>query len=310
MKKLFMQNEIYGGKMENLIGNNVPMKKKKQRGLPKTIYFAKIDSPNFEQFGIFSNQKINLQTALERSFNSSNESFNADKGTFDCECDKQKYCIRIIEASDKYFFGEISTEREFDDLLEEYRDSSNDESIKSIIIKYFTFFYIDIEKKAIVYIGQKGLKNINKLLTKYITEYSKINISIHYLGNADLLKKIERSQKLQSIEFQIADNGGDISKSLDHTLNWDRNINSFSIYIKVKHPTKPLVKEIVQDPNRHSKVKKPILKFQDEEFNEYITHLFEDYFTVKTILTLDDIDLQKYDKIKSKLILALGNYVE
>ena len=125
-----------------------------------------------------------------------------------------------------------------------------------------------------------------------------------------MLKKIERSQKLKSIEFQIADNGGDISKSLDQTLNWDRNINSFSIYIKVKHPTKPLIKEIVQDPNRHSKVKKPILKFQDEEFNEYITHLFEDYFTVKTVLTLDDIDLQKYDKIKTKLVLALGNYVE
>lgn len=296
--------------MENLIGDNVPQKKKKERGLSKTICFAKIDSPSFEQFGVFGDQMINLKTALERSFNTSNESYNVDKKTFDYECDKQRYCIRIIDSTDKYYFGEISTEREFDDLLEEYRDSSNNESIKSIIIKYFTFFFIDIEKKAIVYIGQKGLKNINKLLTKYITEYSKINISIHYLGNADLLKKIERSQKLKSIEFQIADNGGDISKSLDQTLNWDRNINSFSIYIKVKHPTKPLIKEIVQDPNRHSKVKKPILKFQDEEFNEYITHLFEDYFTVKTVLTLDDIDLQKYDKIKTKLVLALGNYVE
>lgn len=296
--------------MENLIGDNVPQKRKKERGLSKTICFAKIDSPSFEQFGVFGDQKINLQTALERAFNTSNECYSAEKKTFDYECDKQKYCIQIIESTDKYYFGEISTEREFDDLLEEYRDSSNNESIKSIIIKYFTFFYIDIEKKAIVYIGQKGLKNINKLLTKYISEYSKINISIHYLGNADLLSKIERSQKLQSIEFQIADNGGDISKSLDQTLNWDRNINSFSIYIKVKHPTKPLIREIIKDPNRHSKVKKPVLKFQDEEFNEYITHLFEDYFTVKTVLTLDDIDLQKYDKIKTKLVLALGNYVE
>ncbi len=296
--------------MENLIGDNVPKKRKKERGLLKTICFAKIDSPSFEQIGVFEDQKINLQTALEHAFDKSNESYISDKGTFDYECDKQKYCIRIIDSNDTYLFGEISTEREFDDLLEEYRDSSNNESIKSIIIKYFTFFYIDIKKKAIVYIGQKGLKNINKLLTKYITEYSKINIFIHYLGNADLLKQIERSQKLQSIEFQIADNGGDISKSLDKTLNWDRNINSFSIHIKVKHPTKPFIKEIVKDPNRHSKVKKPILKFQDEEFNEYVTHLFEDYFTVKTILTLEDIDLNKFDKIKTKLVLALGNYVE
>lgn len=296
--------------MENLIGDNVPQKKKKERGLSKTICFAKIESPSFEQLGVFGDQKINLQTALERAFNTSNESYNSEKRTFDYECDKQRYCIRIIDLTNKYYFGEISTEREFDDLLEEYRDSSNNESIKSIIIKYFTFFFIDVGKKAIVYIGQKGLKNINKLLTKYITEYSKINISIHYLGNADLLKKIEHSQKLQSIEFQIADNGGDISKSLDQTLNWDRNINSFSIYIKVKRPTKPFIKEIVQDPNRHMKVRKPVLKFQDEEFNEYITHLFEDYFTVKTVLTLDDIDLQKYSKIKTKLMLALGNYVE
>ncbi len=267
--------------MENLIGDNVPQKKKKERGLSKTICFAKIESPSFEQLGVFGDQKINLQTALERAFNTSNESYNSEKRTFDYECDKQRYCIRIIDLTNKYYFGEISTEREFDDLLEEYRDSSNNESIKSIIIKYFTFFFIDVGKKAIVYIGQKGLKNINKLLTKYITEYSKINISIHYLGNADLLKKIEHSQKLQSIEFQIADNGGDISKSLDQTLNWDRNINSFSIYIKVKRPTKPFIKEIVQDPNRHMKVRKPVLKFQDEEFNEYITHLFEDCLLLK-----------------------------
>ena len=296
--------------MENLIGDNVPVKKKKERGLSKTICFAKIDSPSFEQFGLFGDQKVNLKVALERAFNTSNESYNVDKDTYDYECNKQKYCIRILEATNSFYFGEISTEREFDDLLEEYRDSSNNESIKSIIIKYFTFFYIDIAKKAIVYIGQKGLKNINKLLTKYITEYSQISVSIHYLGNADLLKQIERSQKLQSIEFQIADNGGDISKSLDQTLNWDRNINSFSIYIKVKHPTKSYIKEIVKDPNRHIKVKKPVLKFQDEEFNEHVTHLFEDYFTVKTFLTLDDIDLQKNEKIKTKLVRALGNYVE
>ena len=296
--------------MENLIGDNIPQKKEKKRGLSKTICFAKIDSPSFEQTGLFGNNDVNLRTALERAFNTSNDSYNSEKGTFDYECDKQKYCIRIKESTDKYYFGEVSTERKFDDVLEEYRDSSNNESIKSIIIKFFTFFYIDIEKKAIVYIGQKGLKNINKLLTKYITEYSKISISIHYLGNADLLRKIERSQKLESIELQIADNGGDISKSLDHTLNWDRNINTFSIYIKVKHPTKPLIKEILRDPNRHSKVKKPILKFQDEEFNEYITHLFEDCFTIRTNLTLDDIDLDKCDKLKNKLVLALGNYVE
>ena len=216
--------------MENLIGDNVPTKKKKGRGLSKTICFAKIDSPSFEQFGIFNNQNINLKTALERAFNTSNESYNSEKDSYDYECDKQRYCIQIIEATDSYYFGKISTEREFDDILEEYRNSSNDENIKSIIIKYFTFFYINIGKKAIVYIGQKGLKNINKLLTKYLMEFSKINISLHYLGNADLLKKIEHAQKLQSIEFQISDNGGDISKSLDQTLNWARNINSFSIY--------------------------------------------------------------------------------
>ena len=296
--------------MENLIGDNVPQKKKKQQGLSKTIYFAKIDSPSFEQYGIFGNQKKDLNTALDCAFSTANESYNYEKGTFDYECDKQRYCIRLIETTGTYYFGEISTEREFDDLLEEYRNTSNNESMKSIIIKYFTFFYIDIEKKAIVYIGQKGLKSINKLLTQYVVEYSKVDISIHYLGNADLLKKVEHSHKLESIEFQIADNGGDISKSLDKTLNWDRNINSFLINIKVKRPTKPFIQEIIKDPNRHIKVKKPVLRFQDEEFNEYITHLFEDYFTVKTDLTLDDIDLQKYEKIKTKLVVALGNYVE
>ena len=296
--------------MENIIGDNIPQKRRRAQGFSKTLYFAKIDSPSFEQYSIFGVAKFTLQSALEQAFNKSNESYNLEKNTFDYTCDKQRYCIRMIESTETYYFGEISTEREFDDLLEEYRDKSNNENIKSIIIKYFTFFYIDIEKKAIVYIGQKGLKSINKLFTKYVTEYSNIGITVHYLGNADLLKKIERSQKLQSLEFQMADNGGDVSKSIDKTLSWDRNINSFSIYIKVKHPTKPFIRQIVGDRNRHTKIDKPVLKFQDEEFNDYVTHLFEDYFTVKTTLTLDDIDLKTYDKVKTKLTQALRNYVE
>ena len=296
--------------MENMIGDNIPQKRKRVQGFSKTLYFAKIDSPSFEQYSIFGVEKFTLQAALEQAFDKSNESYNSGKGTFDYECDKQRYCIRIIESTNTYYFGEISTEREFDDLLEEYRDSTNNENIKSIIIKYFTFFYIDVEKRAIVYIGQKGLKSINKLFTKYVSEYSKMKITINYLGNADLLKKIDRSQKLQSIEFQMADDGGAVSKSIDQTLSWDRNINYFSIYIKVKHPTKPYIKEIVGDRNRHKKIKKPVLKFQDEDFNEYVTHLFEDYFTVKTTLTLNDIDLLKNEKVRIKLMQALRNYVE
>ncbi len=296
--------------MKNLLGDNVSKPITNKKGVSKTIYFARINCPEFEQYGIFENNKINLKTVLDRAFDTTNDNYNIDNELYAYECDNQRYSIKVLERNDKFYFGEIYTDKVFDDLLEEYRDGLKNEEIKTIIIRYFPFFYIDITKKAVVYIGQKGLKSINKLFATYIRQYGSINVSIHYLGNKDLLNKIKKSQKLQSIEFEIVDNGGVVSKSLDKTLEWHRNINSFIIQIKMKKPTENFVTQVLNDPQRQMKVKKPILKFQDEGFNEYVTHLFEDSFTIKTKITFDDIDFEKFVKIRNKLETALNDYVE
>lgn len=293
--------------MKNLVGDNISPKVKKEKGIDKTICFAKIICPEFEQFGVFSNAKLNLNTVLEQAFSRSNDSYNDKDGCYVYKFGGHNYAISIIENSDEFYFGQISTEKEFNDVLEEYK-TLNNENIKSIIIRYFTFFYIDIKKKAIVYIGQKGIANIKKLFEQYFNEFSKASVTVQYLGNSDLLNQVEKSKKLYYINFQIADNG-DVAKSLDKTLQWDRNINSYEIQIKIKKPTGHFLKQILTDANRHIKIKNPVLKFQDESFNEYVTHLFDDYFTVKSVIYSDEIDLGKYEKIKNKLILAMNQYV-
>lgn len=291
----------------DLLENTKPPKKEK--GVEKTIYFAKIACKEFEQFGLFGNsRKVDLLTILNNSFDTSNRNYNAKDNNFTFTCDSQNYAISIIEQTDKFVFGKISTEKEFNDFLEEYQDGQNAKKLTSIIIKYFTFFYIDIEKKALVYIGQKGLKNINKLFMKYIEEFTKEQVIIEFLGDSKLIEKVEKSTKLKSIEFQLADNG-EVSKSLDKTLQWNRDMNLFEIQIKVKTPTKSLIKEIISDKQSCVKIKNPILTLQDESFNEYISHLFTSHFTVKDILNPSEIDLDKFETIKRRLIAAMNKYM-
>lgn len=299
------KNEI----RENLIGDTISdSTRKKEKGVSKTIYFAKINCKEFEQYGVFDNKKISLTSVLSDSFNIDNENYNKDEKFFSFSCDNQNYNISIIEHENGYVFGQISTEKEFKDFLEEYRNGQNSEKLKSVIIKYFTFFYIDIERKALIYIGQKGLKNINKLFSKYFGTYGNEDVRITFLGNSDLIQKVERSTKLQSIEFQVADNG-DVSKSLDKVLSWTRDVNSFEIQIKVKKPSKSYIKQIISDNNRITKIKNPILKFQDESFNEYVSHLFDDYFTVKDIVSPSEIDVSNFGAIKNRLVKAMNNYM-
>lgn len=294
--------------MKDLTGNNIPQKVKKEKGVSKTICFAKIICPDQEQLGVFENDKLNLEVVLEQAFNLSNDNYNQKDKCFILNFNNDNYAIRLIEKGDDYYFGQISTEKEFNDVLEEYKNKENNENIKSIIIKYFTFFYIDVKKKSIVYIGQKGIKSIRTIFQKYLSDYGKGSIIVQYLGDKDLLNQIKKSNKLTSINFQLADND-DVRKSLDRVLAWDRNINDYSIQIKIRKPAENLIGQILSDPNRHIKIKKPVLTFQDEAFNEYVTHLFEDYFTVKSVIYSSEIDFGKYENIKNKLIISIKEYV-
>lgn len=132
---------------------------------------------------------------------------------------------------------------------------------------------------------------------------------IKFYGDKNLIQKINKSQKLKSIDFQIADTG-EISKTLDRTLSWDRNINNFIINIKVKHPAKTYAKQILSDKDKYQKIAKPVIKFQDETFNDYVSHLFEDYFTVKEKIYISQIDLKSFSKIKDTLMNATKKFME
>lgn len=291
--------------MENLIGDNVVTEKKKEKGIEKHIYFSEIDCPSFEQFGMTGNKNVNLLEILKRIFDDKQSYFNGENFSFICE--NKKYLINIIDSNEKYYFGKISTEKEYNDLLEEYKvDDENTK--KSIIIKSFTFFYIDIKRKSLVYIGHKNLKNMNKIFTKIFTDYSHENVIVNYYGDKELLEKIVKSVKLQSIEFEMIDDG-EIAKSLDKSLSWDRNVESYIVNVKIKKPSKHYVEKILKDKHKREKISKPVLKFQDELFNETISHLFEQSFSIKDVILIDEIDIVKFEKIKTKLIDAMNKYM-
>lgn len=55
---------------------------------------------------------------------------------------------------------------------------------------------------------------------------------------------------------------------------------------------------------------KPVIKFQDETFNDYVSHLFEDYFTVKETIYISQIDLKSFSKIKDTLMNATIKFME
>lgn len=295
--------------MENLIGDNIMSKRpKKEKGVEKTIYFANISCPNFEQFTIDgSSRKASLSSIIKESFNINNNNYDSKNQFFSFVFEGKSYAFKILEDDANSLFGQLSTEKEYNDILEEYKSDDN-KTLKYLIIKSFTFFYIDKNKKALVYIGHKNLKNTIKIFVKYFEKYSNENVIIKFYGDNNLIEKINKSQKLKSIDFQIADTG-EISKTIDQTLSWDRNINNFIINIKIKHPTKPYVKQMLSDKNKYQKIAKPVIKFQDETFNDYVSHLFEEYFTIKETIYISQIDINGFSKIKDTLINATTKFM-
>ena len=62
---------------ENLVGDTVPSAtRKKEKGVSKTIYFAKISCKEFEQYGVFGSKKVSLASVLKDSFSVDNENYN------------------------------------------------------------------------------------------------------------------------------------------------------------------------------------------------------------------------------------------
>lgn len=296
--------------MENLVGDNIMSKRpKKEKGVEKAIYFANFSCPNFEQFTIDGlSRKTSLSSIIKNSFNINNDNYDSKNQYFSFVFEGKSYAFKVLEDDENCLFGQLSTEKEYNDILEEYKSDDN-KTLKSLIIKSFTFFYIDKNKRTLVYIGHKNLKNTIKIFVKYFEKYSNENVIIKFYGDKNLIEKINKSQKLKSIDFQIADTG-EISKTIDQTLSWDRNINNFIINIKVKHPTKPYVKQILADKTKYQKIAKPVIKFQDETFNDYVSHLFEEYFTVKETIYISQIDINGFSKIKDKLIDATKKFME
>lgn len=295
--------------MKDFFGDDIAPRRKNRKGVEKAIYFAKISCAEFEQYMVDGNiVSNNLLVLLEKSFKKNNKFYQETNGVevFVFPFKEQKYAISLIEKNDRYYFGRISTEKEHNEILEEYKVEG--ENVKKIIINSFTFFYIDVKSKSLVYIGHKNLKNINDIFTLYFKNFTNEYLIISFYADDSVIEKINKSIKVQSIDFQLSPNDL-VSKSIDKCLDWARDIESYEIKIKIKHPKKSYAVQLVQDKERFSKIKKPVLKLQDENLNDNITHLFDNYFTIKDSITIDEIDLKSFENIKEKLENAFKKYI-
>ncbi len=295
--------------MKDLFGDNIISRRKKRNGVEKAIYFAKISCAEFDQYMVDGNiVSNNLLTLLEKSFKKNNKFYQMTNGVeaFIFPFKQQKYAISLIEENDSFYFGRISTEKEHNEILEEYKVEG--ENVKKIIINSFTFFYIDVKTKSLVYIGHKNLKNINEIFKLYFKNFTSEYLIISFYAEDSIIEKINKAVKVQSIDFQLSPNDL-VSKSIDKCLDWARDIESYEIKIKIKHPKKSYAVQLVQDKERFNKIKKPVLKVQDENLNDNITHLFDNYFTIKDSITINEIDLKCFESIKQKLENAFKKYI-
>lgn len=295
--------------INNLLGDE-EIKMPKRQGEEKTIYFSKIIYRELDQYDLDGNlQQINLYTLFEKGFNEICSNCIKEKGelSYTCEYEKKKYIINIIELNKNFCFGKLSSEKEYKDILEEYR-SDNIEKIKFIIIKSFTFFYVDFKSKSLVYIGHKNLRNINEIFRQYFRINMDFNLLIKPYSEEDTIEKINKSKIIKSIDFNLVPNAI-ISQSIDQTLEWCRDIEQYEVKIKIKHPKKRYIKELMEDNNKLIKIEKPKVSLIDENCNEQITHLFENYFTIKENISIDEMDLEHFSKIRDKLIIAHEKYI-
>ena len=66
---------------------------------------------------------------------------------------------------------------------------------------------------------------------------------------------------------------------------------------------------MLNDKDKFRKIKKPVLVFEDEYYNETISNIFEESFRIKVDIAIEDIDLKNYSKIKVKLVDAKNKYM-
>lgn len=293
---------------KDLFGEKMPQTKKitPKGSYEKNVYFTQISCPSFEQYGLLGNNRITLLEILQVSFSEENMNYDKDSKTFSFVYKNQEYIIDIIECNENYYFGKLSTKKNYNDILEEYTISEG-EKLKSVTIKYFTFFYIDINKKALIYIGKTKLTNLNKIFMEYFESQTNQNVKITLYGQHNLMNKLKKSNRLQSISFKVYD--PNINQAIDQTLNWIRYVEVYDIDIRIKRPSYNYIEQLMNDKQKMLKVSKPKIKYQDENLNETIAYVFEDYFTVKESITINDIDLDKYVAIKNKLINAMNKYM-
>jgi len=298
----------------DLLGNTIAEKGRRQNpkgSIVKTVNFSRIICQDMTVMSFDGNKQVSLDTAIKNAFSKTSSNHKVENGEsyFDFTIDNQIYVLfPISHVEGKEFFGRISTEKEHKDILEIYKvkEKQKESVFETIIIDSFTFFYINIAKKSLTYIGHKNIQNLNKVLQEVFDKYGQCQLEVRTYVQNNLLERIKKHNKLNSITARVVPDE-EIKKSLNQTMRWDMSISSYSLQLTVKGISNTQVETLMQQKGKTKTIQNPQLLFQDQNHKDVIINLFEDTLAVKESIQLTDP--KDYSGIKAKLIDADKKYI-
>ncbi len=289
---------------ENLIGDKILPKRKKETGKLRTIYFSKVVMEEHEKKNMFGDLELHtFKSAISIAFNN----FKKAKAT-PVEIGSETYNITLFQNDERYYLFSISLAKQFNDILAEPIDSKTKETIekKNMMLRYYTFILTDTQAKIIAYLYNRNLPNINELLNIFLCENSKMNLYIEPLKNPKIEKTINNSLKANSLTFTVNTTLQDnISQTLDEACSITRESECYKINVSVKSPSKKMLKSILENSQKILAFQKAKINLIDENNIPQIVDIFSMEFSIKTKISIDDVDLKENEKMKQKLISAM-----
>ncbi|MCL2848272.1 MAG: hypothetical protein FWE13_05990 [Firmicutes bacterium] len=284
-----------------MIGDKIVKKKKTSPGKSKTVMFSKITVKPFEQFGIFNNNNVNLETMLERAFPNTSKSMEKS-----VSYKSENYTIKTSINNSDYIFFSLSKTKDFKDIMAKVFDDKKQEiPTQNLLLEYFTFVLISKVQGLVAYISNQNIQNLNLILHKYLHDITNVDIHIAPIKNPEIAQTIDRAVETKKLIFTLNNSAEtEVSKKLDSVLSWTRELEAYRIEVIVKKPKQKYLTDLLNDKDKYNKLNKPKLEILDQHHNNMILDLFTFEFSLKTKIEFTDIDFGENRQVYNKMLSA------
>ena len=133
-----------------------------------------------------------------------------------------------------------------------------------------------------------------------------MNLYIESFKNPKIEKTIRNSLKATSLTFTVNTTLQDtISQTLDESCSITRESECYKVNVSVKNPSKKMLNSILENSQKIVAFQKAKINIIDGNNIPQIVDLFSMEFSIKTKISIDDVDLKENEKMKQKLISAM-----